>query len=212
MSQIFNQQVAFGVRQKRPKCIDEAVAPTIEQESYLGDGKPVMSLEPLVLHRRSRRAKLSGPGRGSVPSRNGHDMRELAECLTRLQVLLHDTLGAGNYSRVANRRRNAPLSVGIVETAGILQNVFLPGQAAGQVGERPAPNAKGSALMGSNGRALHCKYSLVPRSVHSSSSITSPYVNSTVVNWSGNETRNGMPGESDMRIQIRFGEDTKGSC
>ena len=40
LSQIHNQQVAFGVKQKRPKNVEEAVAVTIELESYLGNTRP----------------------------------------------------------------------------------------------------------------------------------------------------------------------------
>ena len=37
LSQVHNKQVAFGVKQKRPKNVEEAVAITIELESYLGN-------------------------------------------------------------------------------------------------------------------------------------------------------------------------------
>ena len=40
LSQIHNQQVAFGVKQRRPQNAEEAVALTIELESYLGNARP----------------------------------------------------------------------------------------------------------------------------------------------------------------------------
>ena len=36
LAQITNPQIAFGVKQKRPKTVEEAVVTTIELESYLG--------------------------------------------------------------------------------------------------------------------------------------------------------------------------------
>ena len=36
LAQITNPQIAFGVKQKRPKTVEEAAVTTIELESYLG--------------------------------------------------------------------------------------------------------------------------------------------------------------------------------
>ena len=42
LAQIENSQVVFGVKQRRPKNVDEAVAATVELESYLPSaGRPV---------------------------------------------------------------------------------------------------------------------------------------------------------------------------
>ena len=41
LSQVHNQQVAFGVKWKRPKNTEEAVAITIELESYLGNTRTI---------------------------------------------------------------------------------------------------------------------------------------------------------------------------
>ena len=47
VSQIENGQVAFSVRQKRPKTVDEAVSATLEMEAYI-DAKTISSVEDVT--------------------------------------------------------------------------------------------------------------------------------------------------------------------
>lgn len=100
LSQIHNQQVAFGVKQKRPKNVEEAVAVTIELESYLGNARST----PV--------AAVSSPtttGEDSEPvavvSSEGADIRKLTERLARLETLLEDTRGYKTDVSRANPRR-----------------------------------------------------------------------------------------------------------
>ena len=50
LAEIGNPQVAFGVKQKRPKTVEEAVIATIELESYLGSAAtlPVNTTIPQI--------------------------------------------------------------------------------------------------------------------------------------------------------------------
>eukprot|EP00731_Ephydatia_muelleri_P026815 Em0018g915a len=99
LSQIHNQQVAFGVKQKRPKNVEEAVAVTIELESYLGNTRPT----PVAAVSSPTTSEDSEPV--AVVSSDGADIRKLTERLARMETLLEDTLGRKSDVSRANPRR-----------------------------------------------------------------------------------------------------------
>ncbi|KAL5469185.1 hypothetical protein EMCRGX_G030403 [Ephydatia muelleri] len=91
-----NQQVAFGVKQKRPKNVEEAVAVTIELESYLGNTRPT----PVAAVSSPTTSEDSEPV--TVVSSDGADIRKLTERLARMETLLEDTLGRKSDSTWQN--------------------------------------------------------------------------------------------------------------
>ena len=99
LSQIHNQQVAFGVKQRRPKNVEEAVAVTIELESYLGNTRPT----PMAAVSSPTTSEDSEPV--AVVSSDGADIRKLTERLARMETLLEDTLGCKSDMSRANPRR-----------------------------------------------------------------------------------------------------------
>eukprot|EP00731_Ephydatia_muelleri_P033930 Em0042g9a len=90
LAQIENAQVAFGVKQKRPTNVEEAVVATIELESYLGSsGKPLrvsavspQEPDPDVRVRRADRAEAVSPLDEPLT------VKLLGERLQRLEMLL----------------------------------------------------------------------------------------------------------------------------
>ena len=100
LSQIHNQQVAFGVKQRRPQNVEEAVAVTIELESYLGNARHT----PVAAVSSPTTSKDTEPV--VVVSSDGADIRKLTEHLARMETLLEDTLGhKTDVSRVNLRRK-----------------------------------------------------------------------------------------------------------
>eukprot|EP00731_Ephydatia_muelleri_P003644 Em0001g3644a len=93
LAQIENAQVAFGVKQKRPTNVEEAVVATIELESYLGSsGKPLrvsavspQEPDPDVRVRRSDRAEAVA---AVSPLDEPQTVKLLGERLQRLEMLL----------------------------------------------------------------------------------------------------------------------------
>ena len=99
LSQIHNQQVAFGVKQRRPKNVKEAVAVTIELESYLGNTRPT----PVTAVSSPTTSEDTEPV--AVVSSDGADIRKLTERLARMETLLEDTIGRKTDVSRANPRR-----------------------------------------------------------------------------------------------------------
>mgnify|MGYP003471814088 CR=1 FL=1 len=99
LSQIHNQQVAFGVKQRRPKNVEEAVAVTIELESYLGTTRPT----PVAAVSSPTTSEDTEPV--AVVSSDGANIRKLTERLARMETLLEDTLGRNTDVSRANPRR-----------------------------------------------------------------------------------------------------------
>eukprot|EP00731_Ephydatia_muelleri_P009157 Em0004g1495a len=93
LAQIENAQVAFGVKQKRPTNVEEAVVATIELESYLGSsGKPLrvsavspQEPDPDVRVRRADRAEAVA---AVSPLDEPQTVKLLGERLQRLEMLL----------------------------------------------------------------------------------------------------------------------------
>ena len=93
LAQIENAQVAFGVKQKRPTNVEEAVVATIELESYLGSsGKPLrvsavspQEPDPDVRVRRADRAEAVA---AVSPLDEPQTVKSLGERLQRLEMLL----------------------------------------------------------------------------------------------------------------------------
>ena len=93
LAQIENAQVAFGVKQKRPTNVEEAVVATIELESYLGSsGKPLrvsavspQEPDPDVRVRCADRAEAVA---AVSPLDEPQTVKLLGEQLQRLEMLL----------------------------------------------------------------------------------------------------------------------------
>ena len=93
LAQIENAQVAFGVKQKRPTNVEEAVVATIELESYLGSsGKPLrvsaVSPQEPDPDARVRRADRAEAVAAVSPLDEPQTVKLLGERLQRLEMLL----------------------------------------------------------------------------------------------------------------------------
>ena len=90
LEQIENPQVAFSVKQKRPRNVEESAAAVIELESYLGS-----SAKPNAVSSQEQEPDRDAPYRTSGTSLSGHgrdsltaSMKSLCERLQRVEVLI----------------------------------------------------------------------------------------------------------------------------
>ena len=109
LAQLQNPQVAFSVKQKRPKTVDEAVAATLEMESYL---MPVS----INIERRVNQVDVDSPiaeaddltvaatGNASHQGELYHTMKKLLERVENIEA----RLASGESSSLSQQRRAKP--------------------------------------------------------------------------------------------------------
>ena len=91
LGQLSNPQVAFSVKQSRPKNLDEAVTATLEMESYLvpctSGGKGVAQVDVRELPADTPTEDLAIAATGSGPNQSGELLRTMTKLLQRVENL-----------------------------------------------------------------------------------------------------------------------------
>lgn len=106
LSQIENVQVGFGVKQKRPNSVEEAVAATIELESYLSTpGRSYRSVDAVAPQGAARDLGGEALAQRMVADASDGLRRKLATLNERLQRL-ESSLGSGKNSTGGRPRQS----------------------------------------------------------------------------------------------------------